>query len=88
MELLNSLVDQEVVLDMIAPYVYVGRLAACDANYLVLEDADVHDLRDTTTTRENYVVDSRRLGIRMNRERVIVRLDQVISVSRLDAVIL
>ena len=88
MELLNSLIGHEVVLDMIAPYVYLGRLSSCDMHYLVLDEADVHDLRDTTTTRENYVVDSRRLGIRTNRQRVLVRLDQVISVSRLDAVIL
>ena len=88
MELLNSFVGHEVVLDMIAPFVYLGRLMSCDAHYLVLDEADVHDLRDTTTTRENYVVDSKRLGIRTNRERVVVRLDQVISVSRLADVIL
>ena len=47
----------------------------------------MHDLRDTTTTRELYVIDSRRLGIRTNRERVLVRLEEIVSLSALDDVI-
>ncbi len=86
--LLDSLVGREVVIDVSALYVYVGRLTGYDAKYLVLEQADVHDLRDTTTTRENYIVDSRRFGIRTNRERVLVRFDEVVSLSALDDVIL
>ena len=58
-----------------------------DDKYLVLEHADVHDLRDTNTTRELYVVDSKRLGIRKNRERVLVRIEEIVSISALDDVI-
>ena len=47
----------------------------------------VHDLRDTKTTRELYVLDSRRYGIRSNRDRVLVRLDEVVSQSALTDVI-
>jgi hypothetical protein len=53
----------------------------------VLEHADVHDLRDTNTTRENYVVNSRRLGIRTNREKVCVRIQEIVSLSALEDVI-
>lgn len=85
--ILDALLGREVVIDVSSPYVYVGKLTDADAKYFVLEHADVHDLRDTTTTRENYVVDSRRLGVRTNRERVLVRVDEVVSISALDDVI-
>jgi hypothetical protein len=44
-------------------------------------------LRDTTTTREMYVVDSRRVGIRANRDRVLVRIGEIVSLSALSDVI-
>ena len=81
------MIGREVVLDIASPFVYVGRLTGIDANYLILEQADVHDLRDTTKTREVYIVDSRKLGVRANRQRVLVRIDEVISLSALDDVI-
>ena len=49
---LQQLIGQVVVLDVQAPFVYVGTLREFDHRYLVLTDADVHDLRDTTTTRD------------------------------------
>src|SRR5205814_3029924 len=57
-----------------------------DTKYLVLEQADVHDLRDTTTTRELYVIDSKRLGVHANRERVLVRIGEIVSISALDEI--
>jgi len=84
---LDQLIGREVVIDVVSPFVYLGKLVACDPKYVVLEQADVHDLRDTATTRELYVIDSRRFGVRANRERVLVRVDEVISVSALDDVI-
>lgn len=86
--LFAQLIGREVVLDVMSQYVYVGTLTGFDSNYAVLEQADVHDLRDTTTTRELYVIDSRRLGIRSNRQRVLVQLLQIVSISALEDVIL
>lgn len=80
---LETLINQDVVIDIAAPYVFLGKLTGYDHKYLILEQADVHDLRDTTTTRENYVVDSRRFGIRSNRDKVYVRVGEVVSVSAL-----
>ncbi len=54
--LVASLLNVEVVLDVAGPYVYLGRLVDGDAKFLALADADVHDLRDTATTREEYVI--------------------------------
>ena len=76
-----------VVLDPSSHYVYLGTLVAWDEVYLHLQDADVHDLRDTKTTREVYLVEARRLGVSSNRERVMVRIADVVSISALDDVI-
>lgn len=84
--LLQAYFEREIVLDLQGSYVILGRLTGEDHRYLILEDADVHDLRDTKTTRELYVVESRRHGIRTNRKRVLVRKDEVVSFSPLEDV--
>jgi hypothetical protein len=86
-ESLDLLVGREVVIDTASPYVILGRLSSWDEQLLVLEKADVHDLRDTTTTRENYIVDSLRHGIRINRRRVFVSRRDVVCLSALEDVI-
>jgi len=83
----EQLVGREVVIDVASEYVYLGRLAGHGEKFLVLEQADVHDLRDTTTTRELYVVDSKRFGIRPNRARALVRIGEIVSISAFDDVI-
>ena len=60
----------------------LGTLVKCDDRFLELVDADLHDFRDSPATREVYVYDSVRLGIRRNRARVLVRQDDVIAVTR------
>ena len=44
------------------------------------------NIRARKTTRELYIVESRRHGIRTNRKQVIVRKDEIVSISPLDAV--
>ncbi len=73
----------ELVLDISSPYVILGTLASYTPYFLLLKNADVHDLRDSQTTREQYVVDSRRHGIRINRKSVYVATREIVSVSRL-----
>lgn len=85
-ELFAELIGRDVVVDVSSQYVYVGRLARVEEQFLLLEDADVHDLRDTSTTRELYVLDSKRHGIRANRRRVWVRRDELVSISLLEDV--
>jgi hypothetical protein len=85
--LLESLLGQSVVIDVASPYVFLGRLADLDSKYLVLTDADAHDLRDTATTRDLYTLDAKRHGINVNRRRVLVDRSQLVSVSLLDDVV-
>ena len=85
--LVAQLLGREVVLDVSSRYVYLGRLTGGDEKFLALEEADVHDLRDTATTREEYVIAARRHGLAPNRARVYVRTAEVVSLSALDDVI-
>ena len=84
---LEELIGRMVVLDAASAFVIVGTLASVDEDYFELLEADVHDLRDTHTTRELYVLESSQLGVRANRRRVFVRGNEIVSVSLLDDVI-
>lgn len=82
-----ALVGRDVVFDVASPYVYLGKLVAVDHRYAILEDADAHDLRDSSSNREVYVLESKQHGIRANRRRLLVRLDEIISLSALADVV-
>lgn len=79
--LLASLVAQEVVIDLRSTYVCLGTLRGFDTEFLEVADADLHDFRDSKATREVYVFDSARLGIRRNRTRVLIRLSDVVGIT-------
>ncbi|MEZ6062604.1 MAG: hypothetical protein R3C19_19855 [Planctomycetaceae bacterium] len=80
---MQELVGNTVVIDVESLFVFVGTLSEVRDKTLILTNADVHDLRDSKTTRELYVLDSKVHGIRANRKRVLVPLHQVVSVSLL-----
>ena len=84
--LLSGLVGQIVVVDLRATYVCLGTLVGFDQVFLELRDADLHDFRDGTATREVYVYDSLHVGVRRNRARVLLRRDEVVAVARLEDV--
>ena len=80
--LFSELLGDEVVLDLRSPYVCLGTLKRADSDFLELINADLHDFRDSSATREVYIFDSRRLGIRRNRERVLIRRDDIVAIAR------
>ena len=71
--LLETLLGKIVVADLISTYVCLGTFVGYDPHFLEIHDADLHDFRDSPATREVYVHDSVRLGIRRNRKRVLIR---------------
>ena len=79
---LDALVGHVVVLDLKSSYVCLGKLEKVDSLFFTILDADLHDFRDSPATREVYVYDSARLGIRRNRARVLVRRDEVVALTR------
>ena len=83
----EDFIGKNVVVDVESPFVYLGRLHAILEKTVVLKSADVHDLRDSTTSREVYVRESRVHGIQPNRKTVHIRLDKLVSISPLEDVI-
>jgi small nuclear ribonucleoprotein (snRNP)-like protein len=83
---LEALIGQVVVVDLKSTFVCMGTLVSCDPQFLELRDADLHDFRDSPATREIYVYDSVRLGIRRNRTRVLIRQDDVLAIGRFDEI--
>lgn len=86
MSVLTDFLNQQVVIDLQSPYVCIGRLVGWDQAFLEVRDADLHDFRDSQATREIYVYDSARLGVRRNRARVLVNRREIVAITRLDDV--
>lgn len=85
---MEAMHGRNVVLDLKNSFVYVGLLAAIDGEFIVLTDADAHDLRDTPTmTREEYVVRCREHGVEVNRARIAVVRAEVTAICLLDDVV-
>jgi small nuclear ribonucleoprotein (snRNP)-like protein len=82
--LLAGLIGQVVVVDLKSSYVCLGTLVGCDRDFLEITNADLHDFRDSTATREVYVYDSARFGIRRNRARLLLRRDEIVAITRFD----
>lgn len=85
--LADVLVGHNVVLDLNSRFVCLGVLVGADREHYVLDQADMHDLRDTATNREMYVLNARKYGIRVNRARVYVRQAEVVAISALSDVV-
>src|SRR6516225_4402613 len=85
--MLEEMIGQIVVVDMKSTFVCLGKLARVDERFMEIHDADLHDLRDTRTTRENYVVASRETGVKRNRKRVLIASSEVVGISRIEDVV-
>lgn len=82
--LLDDMVGTKVVIDLRSTYVALGTLVRADELFLELKNADLHDLRDTDTTRENYIAESKATGIKRNRKRVLVLRTDMVAVAKLE----
>lgn len=79
----QELVGQLVVVDTDSDHLYAGELVSVDDAALELSEADVHDLTTSSTTRDVYIINLVKFGIKKNRERVLVRMARVVSLSRI-----
>ena len=86
-EELKSLIGHEVVLDTRSPFVYIGKLEAVGDHFLTMADVDVYDSSETHTRKEVYAFESRKYGIKRNRARCLVKVADVISLSRLEDIV-
>ena len=82
-----DLVGQVVVVDTDGPVLYIGKLVEIGAEFLVIEDVDVHNLGDSATGRELYLINAKQFGVRPNRKKAQVRTARVVGLSKLEDVI-
>ena len=85
-EELEKYLKQKVVLDTSSAWVYIGILEELNDRCAVLSEADVHDSKDTPSSKEIYIWQSTTTGIKANRNRTYINLDYVVSFSLLDDV--
>lgn len=81
---MDELSGEIVVLDTASPIIYVGKLQRVTPHILELCEADVHDMNDSRSTKDFYLLQTRDLGVRPNRAKVLIHRSHVISVSRLN----
>ncbi|HTU91408.1 MAG TPA: hypothetical protein VMF69_15105 [Gemmataceae bacterium] len=85
--MIEEFLNQQVVIDLRGEFVCLGTLQRIDANFLELRNADIHDLRDSDTTRENYVAASLNTGIKRNRRRLLLVRAEIVAIALLDDVV-
>jgi hypothetical protein len=85
--MLQEMIGQKVVVDMHSPFVCLGTLLRVDEHSLELRNADLHDLRDTQTSRENYVAAALATGVKRNRKRVLLNRADLVAISLQDDVV-
>lgn len=85
--MIEEFLNQRVVIDLRSQYVCLGTLQRFDEHFLELRNADIHDLRDSDTTRENYVASSLTTGIKRNRRRLLLVRADVVAIARFEDVV-
>jgi len=85
--MLEEYLNQRVVVDLRGEYVCLGTLSRFDEYFLELRSADMHDLRDSDSTRENYVAASLTTGIKRNRKRLLLVRTEIVAIARLEDVV-
>ena len=86
-EIRDALLDQNVVVDVRGPLVYLGMLVEVGKAFLILAEADVHDITPQGTPKERYILEAGKHGIKTNRSRVMIKYDEIVSISALDDII-
>jgi hypothetical protein len=83
---LEQYLKKKIVLDTRSSWSYIGQLEEVTANCVVLTDVDVHNTKDTLTTGEVYIMESKVTGVKANRNKAFVSLEYVVGFSLLDDV--
>jgi hypothetical protein len=86
-EAFQAFVGVDVVVDTTSSYVFIGKLKEVTPLAMTIADVDVHDRAETSSTKERYIMEAKKFGIKSNRKSVTVRLETVLCISKLEDVI-
>ena len=85
---MDELIGEIVVIDLRSTYICLGTLKKISPDVLELRNVDLHDRRDTETTRENYIAACAATGINRNRKKLWVMRAEIVAIGRLADVVL
>jgi hypothetical protein len=83
----KPLIGQVVVVDTDSMFVYLGTLDRVEDLFVVLKNVDAHDRRESPSTKDQYILETKKFGVNPNRKEVKVRKHLVVSVSKLSDVV-
>ncbi len=84
---LEQFLNRKVVIDFRAEYVCLGTLRSIGEHFLELKNADLHDLRDTDTSRENYIAACVITGIKRNRKRLLITRSEIVAIADFEDIV-
>ncbi len=84
---LGDFLGRKVVIDFRAEYVCLGTLKSIGVHFLELKNADLHDLRDTDTSRENYIAACVITGIKRNRKKLLVTRSEIVAIADFEDIV-
>jgi hypothetical protein len=83
---LEPYVGAVVICDLDEFFLVIGRLEAVGADHLTFTEADLHDHREANSTKDVYAIESRTIGVRVNRHRLCIPRARLVAISRLDEI--
>jgi hypothetical protein len=84
---LQKYIGKQVVVDTKSPYLYIGTFVLEGEQYLTLQDVDVHDHSMSTVSKELYIIEALKYGVKVNRKEVKVVSRDIISISLLEDIV-
>ncbi len=79
--------DKISIVDTDSSYIYIGKIKTIENDYIIMEDVDVHDVKSGASTKEQYILTVKKIGVKPTRSRVYILKEKVVSISFLDDII-
>jgi len=83
-EAFERYLNQRIVIDTKSAWIYIGTLEEILSGCVKLSEVDAHNNKDVVTSKELYVLESKKTGIKVNRNLAFVSFNHVVSFSPLE----
>jgi len=81
-------IGQQVVVDTPYSILYLGTLEKENEDTIEIFDVDVHDMTESLTSKEQYIMEAARDGIKSNRRHCTIKQTAIISISLLSDILI
>ncbi|NUM36546.1 MAG: hypothetical protein HUU50_18550 [Candidatus Brocadiae bacterium] len=88
MQELQEYIGKKVVVDTKSSYIYLGTLVSEETDYMTIQDVDVHDHSATLISKDLYIIEAIKYGIKINRKQVKLMRKEIVSISLLDDIVI